>query len=609
LACAEAVGVTEIAGVFDPAAAGRWLTLASGDEACALTGYVANTAEILRAAELPPSASLAAALQALVARDGAAAAVGRLRGAFTIALWDERSEQGVLATDHLGAGGLFYSSDGGRLTFASEIHSLLDLLSTAPAPDEDALIRWLAFDEAKPGRTLYAGVRRLRGGELIELRVDSYSIRTYWSPRFAAPAVRTAAEHAQAVRHEATAAVRRSTAGTSQAGVLLSGGLDSSSIAAFAHDAEVALRGYSAVFPDHSKMDESVLIAKLAADLGIPVTTLAVRGGSSLPVALEYLARWRLPSPSPNLWFMGPLAGAASSDVSVLLDGEGGDELFGFSPYVFADLLMRGRIGAARALAKRVPGVRGKPPRQVMSTLIREYALKGAVPYRVHAALRRLRPRHYAASWLTPYAALEHGRHTQHWEWKRMDGPRWWASLAFDLTDGRHRMGAPDYLRHKSVAAGVEGRHPYLDDVGLVELMLAIPAQESFDPTFDRPLVRRATAGLLPDAIRLRSEKSYFNELLEEVLMSTDRDALLQLFDDQAHISRYVQTEVLRGYVLGSDPRPASWQWIVWRAAAAECWLRMLEDASFPEQAMRGWGEPPPQFELHRAATARHALT
>src|SRR5262245_13101641 len=385
--------MTEFAGVFDPTAARR-LVFASGPEVCAVAGYISTASDVLRAADLPPSAPLADAIASLVARKGAAA-VGLLRGAVAVALWDEASGQGLLATDHLGAGGLFYRSEGRRLAFASEIRGLLDLLDATPGPDEDALIRWLAFDEAKPGQTLYAGVRRLRGGELIELRDDSHSIRTYWSPRFATPVARTTEAHAQAVRVEATAAVRRSTAGVSQAGVLLSGGLDSSSIAAFALDGgRVALHGYSAVFPDHPEMDESELIGLLAATLRIPVTTLAVRGGSSLPAALEYLARWRLPEPSPNLWFMGALAEAASNDGSVLLDGEGGDELFGLSLYVFADLLTRGRIGAARALARRVPGARGRPPRQVLRALAREYVLKGAAPYAVHAALRRLRPRH-----------------------------------------------------------------------------------------------------------------------------------------------------------------------------------------------------------------------
>ena len=602
--------MTEFAGVFDPAS-GRGFVFASAHGGCAVSGYVGNAADVLRAADLPPSSPIAAAIQSLVAREGAAA-VGRLRGSFAIAVWDEASRQGVLATDHLGAGGLFYRSDGCRLTFASEINGLLDLLDSTPGPDEDAFIRWLAFDEAKPGQTLYAGVRRLRGAEVIELRRDSHSIRTYWSPRFATPVARTTEAYVEAVRAEATAAVRRSTADVSQAGVLLSGGLDSSSIAAFALDGGVGLRGYSAVFPDHAEMDESELIVLLAVGLDIPVTTLAVRGGSSLPAALAYLERWRLPSPSPNLWFMGPLAQAASNDVSVLLDGEGGDELFAPSPYVFADLLMRGRVGAARALARRVPGADRRPPGQVLRALAREYVLKGAAPYSVHAALRRLRPRHYAASsWLTPYAALKQGRQAQHWEWKRLDGPRWWASLAFDLTEGRHRMGAPDYLRHKSVAAGVEGRHPYLEDVELVELMLAIPAEESFDSTYDRPLARRATAGLLPDAVRLRSEKSYFNQLLEEVLTSTDRDALLQLFGEQAHISRYVQMEVPRGWVLGSIPRHASWAWIVWRAAMAECWLRMLEDVSFPERTTRIWGAgaAAPRLELRHAPAARRVLT
>jgi hypothetical protein len=223
----------------------------------------------------------------------------------------------------------------------------------------------------------------------------------------------------------------------------------------------------------------------------------------------------------------------------------------------------------------------------------------------LHSALRRARPGHYGAPWLTGSAAKEHGRSADPWAWKLLDGPRWWSELAFEFTQGRVEFGGHDFLRHKSALAGVDGRHPYLEDVDLVTTMLAIPSEASYDATYDRPLLRRAVAGLVPDSVRLRQAKSYFNLLFEDALTSTDRAALLALLADSAHIGRYVRLDVLRGWLLEAAARPANWHWVVWRAAMAECWLRSLDDLSFPERAAREWGAPLPQLELRPAAIAR----
>ena len=581
-----------VAGVFESG----HVTFRSGDGPCVVTGLVTNADELRARAGLAAGAPVAEVARTLVEREGSVA-VGRMRGTFVVALWDAATGRGLLATDHLGAGGLFYCTRGSRLVFGSEVHAVVELLEREPAPAEDAIVRWLAYDSAGPGQTFYAGIERLPGGRLIELDRDSYAVRTYWAPTYAGVASGSLEEHAGAVRDAATRAVQRRLPVDGAAGILLSGGLDSASVAAFAAGAPV-LHAYSAVFPEHPEMDESRLINEVSTTLGLHAATLAVRSGSLLPAALEYLAQWRVPTASPNLWFMGPLAAAASADVAVLLDGEGGDELFGASPYVFADLLLHGHFGAALRLADRLPGAREHRRGQVLRWLTREWAIKGAAPYALHAAARRLRPRHYASRWLTESAAAQHGRHVDRWEWKRLDGPRWWASLAFDFTEARQRSGAHDFLRHKSAAAGVDGRHPYFDDVELVEQMLALPAEAAFDERFDRPLLRRATEGLLPDSVRLRPDKSYFNALFEQALTTTDRPAVLELLEDGAHIGRYVRLDLVRGYVLGSSERPSAWPWIVWKAVLAECWLRTLEDAEFPARAAERWQSPPPSFEL-----------
>jgi asparagine synthetase B (glutamine-hydrolysing) len=185
------------------------------------------------------------------------------------------------------------------------------------------------------------------------------------------------------------------------------------------------------------------------------------------------------------------------------------------------------------------------------------------------------------------------------WAWKRLPGPRWWAERAEALTVGRLQMGAHDFLRHKNALAGLEGHHPFLDDSDLVELMLRLPPELSFDIRYDRPLLRAAVEKLVPDEIRLRREKSYFNELFLETLGGPDLPALRGLLGDPgAEINAYVHPELVRSLLLDAPAarRGGMWAWAVWRLVTAECWLRHLVDPGLPRRKLERLGLEAPRY-------------
>jgi asparagine synthase (glutamine-hydrolysing) len=445
---------------------------------------------------------------------------------------------------------------------------------------------------------------------LIELRRDGWRVRPYWRLTYRRPTPATLEDATASLRDAAAHAVRSRLADDATTGVLASGGLDSSSIAALASAGDAArVHAFAAVFPDDEQMDESRLISLVTDSLGLPLTTIAVHGGSMLAPALDYLAAWRVPSVSPNLVWATQLARAAGDGgVPVLLDGEGGDELFGYSRYLFADLVRRGDLRQAVCLADRLPGMTQQPRAKALRWVLREWGVKGLLPYAAHAAARRARPMRYGAAWLTPAAARQQGAEADSWAWKRLDGPLWWRSLAFSVTESRQRFGAHDFLRHKSTLAGVEGRHPYFEDVDLIEHVLSLPPELAFDPVVDRPLLRNAMAGRLPDEVRLRREKSYFDSLFHRVVGMTDRDALLRLLDNRAEVAAYARVDKVRGFLEGDPQRPAAWAWIVWRVAMAECWLQSLADPSFAARALAEWTFEPARIDLrHSSNTAVQA--
>lgn len=363
---------------------------------------------------------------------------------------------------------------------------------------------------------------------------------------------------------------------------MLSGGLDSASVAAAAHaslggDAPTA---YSVVFPERPDVDESTRIAAVRERLGLRWVEGAFEGAGALAPALEFQREWELPSATPNLFIWLPLLRRAAADgVDVLVDGEGGDELFGCACYLIADRLRRGRPLAATRVAVRLPGMGAHPPRRWVRRALVIYGIRAALPLVIHRRLRSLRARQRLPVWLSDKGVRLLQADDERWSWKATRGPRWWAQLATQLTG--EALGAAEQFRRESLMAGLELRHP-LRDAALIDLMLTMPPELSFDPDVDRPLLRRAFADELPPEVLGYTEKVAFNSLLEAAFRGPDAAALRQLLSDlRPELAQLVRPEAVAS--LGARTRAAShpitWALDVWRLASLELWLRAQSGA------------------------------
>jgi asparagine synthase (glutamine-hydrolysing) len=557
-----------------------------GDQTqCRLEGTLFNLdrlSDLLATGKLAPERLLAVAYE----RWGEEM-IGRLRGNFALLVHDRRRQRILLACDQLGGKSLFFHCDGSRLRFAAELVDLIARLPTRPPPDDAAVVRWLADTCTPEGRTLYKGVNRVGAGQLLTFDRHGLDVRRYWAPSFQGCADYSPEEATEATREAIAGAVRRQVPDGEPSGVLLSGGLDSSSVAALASRQSAASppRAYSAVFPEHPSIDESSLIDEAAASLGLDGSRVEVRGGSMVRGALEYMQRWEVPLPAPNHFLWQPLLERAASDgTELILDGEGGDELWRFSPYLLADRLRSGRLVSATRLGREMLGGQYKG-RSSLQPYLRLYGIKGAIPPGAHARLRSLhQAQRYAPAWFTERSADTLLADWDPWAWKRLDGPRWWSFMADLLTGVRERLGVGDYLRRRAAMAGLQDRHPLID-VDLVEFALRLPPTLAIDPVLERPMLRRATEGLIPDSIRLRPQKSYFTALFQDCLEGRDLELIRKLFAGRPEVAAYVSLESVQRHLLAAPPagqrRDRSWPWSIWRLLTAECWLRSQRDGDF----------------------------
>lgn len=496
-------------------------------------------------------------------------------------VWDPERGEGSLARDQLGVRPLFFAEVGGRFFFASELRDLLSLLPSTPGPDRDGVAHWIALSTRPGTGTLYEGVDRLGPGERLRFGPDGVRRERYWEPAFQEPLDLSPGEWAERVREGLRVAVERRLDPERGTGVLLSGGLDSASIAAVGAG---SLSACSGTFPEHPQADEAELIAGLRDALGLAGLVAEVRPGGLLASVFDYTATWRAPLLGwGDFWTLPLMRAAAERGIGTMLGGDGGDEVFAPRAYVLADALRRGRPRRVLELARRLPGAGPHVGRRREAAMIASLALAGAMPPRP-AGWSLPWADDGAPSYLAPATRRRIRRSDDPDGWKRLDGPRWWAFAAHGLFYGIESTGVFEHQRRRAAMAGLEARHPMLD-LDLVELALRQPPEQTLDPRFSRPVLREAMAGLLPDSVRMRPQKALFESLIAAAMRGPDGAAIREILTaPDAEIGAYVNRERMEASLFGTAAVQKEgdfrWMWQVWRLLTAEVWLRSLSSGN-----------------------------
>jgi asparagine synthase (glutamine-hydrolysing) len=430
----------------------------------------------------------------------------RLRGMFAVALWDASQRQLVLARDRFGIKPLYYRAHGGGLEFASELRSL-----PRGEIDLDALEAFLAFNSIPAPLTIFRDSRKLPPGHVLVWEGAEARIERYARP---APVPLDElreddeAELVEELRARLRDSVRAHLIADVPVGVLLSGGIDSSALAALAaQETGEPVRTFSIGFEERSfdELDDARLVAER---YGTRHRELVLRPDAALllPALADAFDEPFADSSALPTYLVSQLA---AQDVKVALSGEGGDELFGGYYTYVADLLAErtGRVaGLARPLVERLPA----------STARASFDYK---------AKRFTRGAH-----LPP---LE-----RHHAWKEIFSPE----ARAQLTGRRHAFDPVDLYRERfaetegaellarlqdvdlgiyladdllvktdraSMAHSLEARVPYLDPA-VAAFALALPRKHRVNGLRKKVLLRKAVAPLVPDRI-VRGKKRGFS--------------------------------------------------------------------------------------------------
>lgn len=512
-----------------------------------------------------------------------AEALDRFDGMFALAFWDRDTRTLLLARDHFGIKPLHLAqvpstsaAGSGGWLFSSEIRPLLATGLVPAVPDERSVYRYLRFRVHDDDRaTFLQGVERVLPGEVVTIGPDGLERRPFTSLRedlLAAgrrPSRDGRHDPATSVRFrdELTRAVRMRLASDVPVGTSLSGGLDSSAVAALvdellpepsARAVGVQQRTFSAVFPGHRNderrwVEDAVDGRRDRVDRHLVTPTAQ----DLLTDLSDFVRTQEEPVVSSGPYAQYRVMREAARHVTVMLDGQGADEILaGYVPQAVVHL---------RDLLHRHP-VRG-----LREAFAERDVLRGLVSNR---AWRLLPTSHDAsvAPLLAPDFVEEHRSETY-----APVGATMRERLVHDLFVG----SLPALLRYEdrnTMRFSLEGRVPFLA-VDLVRFVFDQPDASVVGGGWNKRMLREAVRNLLPDSITMRRNKIGFTTPQDDWFRETP-DLMRDVFASSSFRSRpwFDADAVSAAYeewLLGHGEHDSM---VFWRVLNVELWMREVCD-------------------------------
>lgn len=444
----------------------------------------------------------------------------RFNGQFAFAVWDARARSLFLARDRLGVRPLFYTVAGGALVFGSEIKAILAAPGVTPSPDPVALDQIFTFWSTLSPRTFFRGIEELPPGHSMLVKDGRVTLERYWQMDFPEGDVtrqRPTLEYAEELRELLVDATRIRLRADVPVGAYLSGGLDSSIVAAIIQaQSSKPLETFSIAFTD-SEYDESVFQTTMAEALGarhhVVQATHADIGRVFPEVTWHTESPLMRTAPAP-MFLLSRLV--RDHRFKVALSGEAADELLGGYD-IFREAKIRrfwarqphsvARPALFRRIYPWVPASKGSDYIKVFfgigltDTGARDYS--HALRWRTTARGKRFFSEELrrvvveSNSDLTPMYPDEFDH------WGHLQQAQYLETVIllsqYLLSSQGDRMG---------MAHSVEGRFPFLD-YRLVEFASRLPASLKINGLTEKYLLKRVSREWLPALISDRPKQPY----------------------------------------------------------------------------------------------------
>lgn len=436
----------------------------------------------------------------------------RLDGMYAAAIWDKFEKRLTLARDPVGIKPLFVTEQNGGLAFASEINALRALPEHRFELDGDGVDDFFCFGHTLPPRTIFSEVRPVEPGNVLRIGPkNGAEVRRFWSPRIQVRTGVSEQEWVEETRARLLDSVGKHMLSDVPVGAFLSGGVDSSAVAAaMARSSSAPFKAFTAGFPG-SPRDETEAAGRIAAHVGAEHIVLPMQPQTAAEVLPAVQAAFDEPSAATSavpLWY---LSRTAAEHVKVVLCGEGGDEIFlGYNRQRWAERMARwkplieavGAGGLVGALPE-LPWRKWNYGRQLARQFAEGAQLRDGYE-RFFAAVSittpQLRGQIYSRDFFADHAEREAFEVRARDHFPPADRPPLSDLEQFMLGDLSVHLPASlcQRLDRSSMAHSLEARVPFLSH-RLVEWALTIPADLKLRGGTGKYVLRKAVEPWLPE--------------------------------------------------------------------------------------------------------------
>jgi len=509
-----------------------------------------------------------------------------LVGMFALAVWDARRGQLLLARDRLGKKPLVYRHEPGRLLFASQLKSLLEVPGVPRDVDPQALDQYLTYQYVPHPLTIFRGIAKLPPGHYAVYRDDRLEVRPYWQLDFNAEEDRPAEDYARDLRARLTEAVELRLQSEVPLGAFLSGGIDSTIVVGLMRQlADEPVRTFSIGFPV-PEYDETRYARTAAEEFQTVHEEFRVE-----PDAVEILPKlvWHYDEPFGDssavpTWYVSALT---RQHVTVALTGDGGDELFAGYPRYRAVWLAGWFDGLPGVVRRMVAGRYW----QKLPASARQKSLRRRWK-RFVEVLHQSPARRYLG-WIAIFNEARRGElYTDQFvsTLPEVDPVEF---LAAALAKGNRRdpitaTSLADLVTYlpcdlmtkvdvASMAHGLECRQPFLDH-RVVELAARMPPRLKFRRGRGKRILVETFADLLPAPIR-RRPKMGFGVPLDHWFRNELRDFAREILLDPRTLARgYFRAPVVHGLLDAHQSGRFDHSIRLWTLLVLELWQREWVD-------------------------------
>ena len=506
-----------------------------------------------------------------------------LHGGFSVALWDEKSQQLCIAIDRIGIKTLYWRREGGRLLFASRAGAIRSVQNGPVEVNPSAVLQFVLFSSIPAPMSSDRGMEKLRPGTFLIFDGRTQAEKQYWDIEYPESENRSASHWARELREGMRTAVHRHLDGCEQSvtGSYLSGGTDSSSVVAFASEKHHPAQTFSIAFEEagFSEIEFARTAAQCFGTKHHEKFITSTDATNALGKILSYYDEPFANSSAIGSYYCGVLAREAG--VTTLLAGDGGDELFGGNERYATDK----RFGIYHS----IPNWLRHGVIEPFANLLPDNETQLSLPRRYIRRANISNPRRYLSYGfflsLPAEEVFEDGFLDQVGRDNWLAIPEQHFSRAKATSelnrilylDVKMTLADNDLRKVSGTAelAGVNVRYPLLDHQ-LMELSGRIPAPLKLKGFQKRYIFKQAMKDLLPSKILYKKKHGFGVPLAQWLLQDQQMNQLMQdlVHDSKTRNRGYFKPKFFERLIALHKQQPGFYGEIVWYLLVLELWHR-----------------------------------